>query len=200
VSAPDPGRDRRKVFGIGLNKTGTSTLHRALELLGYRSLHFGGWETNGHILRAIDERKPMLSYLDPEPDAISDVVFVTYYFYLADAQYPEAKFILTLRDIDEWLDSRRRHVERNQRMKEAGEYNGWFLKVDLDQWAHEYHRHEAVVRTYFADRPQDLLAFRPTEDGWEPLCHFLGHPVPEVPFPWENQDRDRVSAGKQVER
>jgi hypothetical protein len=178
-----------KIFGIGLNKTGTSSLHRALELLGYRSLHFGDLDTNDQILRAIDERKPMLSCLDPEPDAISDVVLVTYYFYLADVQYPGAKFILTLRDIDEWLDSRRRHVERNQRMKEAGEYDGWFLDVDLDLWSLEYRRHESVVRTYFAHRPESLLCFRPAEDGWEPLCDFLGHPVPEAPFPWENRDR-----------
>lgn len=189
-----------KVFGIGLNKTGTSSLHRALELLGYRSLHFGGFETNDLILRAIDERKPMLSYLDPEPDAISDVVLVTYFFYLADAQYPGAKFILTLRDIDEWLDSRRRHVERNQQMKEAGEYEGWFLNVDIDLWVQEYRRHEAIVRTYFAHRPDDLLAFRPAEDDWDPLCNFLGHPVPELPFPWENRDRSDVGSEEMVEQ
>ena len=40
---PEAGEGGRlvKVFGIGLNKTGTSSLHRALELLGYRSLHWG---------------------------------------------------------------------------------------------------------------------------------------------------------------
>ena len=32
---------RAKVFGIGLNKTGTISLHHALEQLGYRSLHWG---------------------------------------------------------------------------------------------------------------------------------------------------------------
>jgi hypothetical protein len=185
-----------KVFGIGLNKTGTSSLHAALELLGFRSLHFGGLDTYEHTLRAIDERKPMLSYLDPEPDAISDVVTVTYYFYVADAQYPGSKFILTLRDIDEWLDSRRRHVERNQRMKEAGEYDGPFLTVDLDTWVAEYRRHEAVVRTYFANRPRDLLCFRPADGDWSQLCEFLGRPVPEAPFPWENRDTSYLpSAG-----
>jgi Sulfotransferase domain len=36
-------RDHRpKVFGIGLNKSGTSSLHEALTLLGYNSLHHGG--------------------------------------------------------------------------------------------------------------------------------------------------------------
>jgi hypothetical protein len=183
-----------KVFGIGLNKTGTSSLHSALELLGYRSLHFGGMDTYEHVLRAIGERKPMLTYLDPEPDAITDVASITYYFYLADAQYPGSKFILTLRDIDDWLDSRKRHVERNQRMYESGEYEGPFLTVDLDSWALEYRRHEAVVRAYFASRPGDLLCFRPADSDWGPLCEFLGKPVPDVRFPWENQDRSVVSS------
>jgi len=178
-----------KVFGIGLNKTGTSSMHRALELLGYRSLHFGGLETHELVVRAIDERKPMLEYLDPSFDAISDVLALTYYFYLADVQYPGSKFILTLRDMDAWLDSRRRHVERNQRMKEAGEYAGPFLTVDPDSWVEEYRRHEAIVRAYFAHRPADLLGFRPTDGKWEPLCEFLGRPVPDVPFPWENRDK-----------
>ena len=136
----------------------------------------------------------MLEYVDPAFDAVSDVLAVTYYFYLADVQYPGSKFILTLRDMDEWLDSRRRHVERNQRMKEAGEYNGPFLIVDLDTWATEYRRHEAVVRTYFASRPTDLLAFKPADSDWEPLCTFLGRAVPAGPFPWENRDRE-VAAG-----
>jgi sulfotransferase family protein len=178
-----------KVFGLGLNKTGTSSLHRALELLGYRSLHWGGMEAHERILSAMDDRKRMLEYLDPEPDAISDVIAVTYYFYLADLQYPGSKFILTLRDMDDWLDSRRRHVERNRERKEAGEYEGEFLTVDLDTWAIEYRRHEAVVRTYFESRPDDLLAFRPADGDWQPLCAFLGHAVPDVPFPWENRYR-----------
>ena len=32
---------------------------------------------------------------------------------MLDRQYPGSKFILTVRDLDDWLDSRRRHVETN---------------------------------------------------------------------------------------
>jgi hypothetical protein len=181
-----------KVFGIGLNKTGTSSLNRALELLGYRSLHGGGLDAHDRMVRAIDEGRPMLRYIDPEPDAVLDVLALTYYFHLADVQYPGSKFILTLRDLDDWVDSRRRHVERNQRMKEAGEYDGPFLNVDPDTWTAEYRRHEAVVRAYFEKRPADLLAFRPVDGDWNPLCAFLGQPVPDAPFPWENRDRSSV--------
>jgi hypothetical protein len=192
----DAPRKHPKIFGIGLNKTGTSSLHRALELLGYRSLHWGGPHTYEDVMRAIDEHRPMLHYIEPEPDAISDVITITYYFFLADVQYPGSKFILTLRDLDEWLDSRRRHVERNRQMLEAGQYEGVFLDVDLDSWAAEYRRHETVVRAYFANRPEDLLAFRPADADWEPLCKFLGHPVPDAPFPWENQYRPFVPPGE----
>ena len=38
----DHAPDRPRVFGIGLNKTGTTSLHKALTILGYESLHWGG--------------------------------------------------------------------------------------------------------------------------------------------------------------
>jgi hypothetical protein len=181
---------RPRVFGIGLNKTGTSSLHEALMTLGYRSLHHGGIETMGLVQRAVAERKPLLSYIEPEYDAFTDIFGLTYYFYLADVQYPGSRFILTVRDLDEWLDSRRRHVEKNQRMSDAGAYDDGFLKVDLAAWAGEYSHHEAVVRAYFADRPEDLLIIDVTDgDRWQPLCEFLDRPLPERPFPWSNAYR-----------
>jgi hypothetical protein len=78
-------------------------------------------------------------------------------------------------------------VEKNQQLKAAGEYRGEFVNVNIDAWATEYRRHEAVVRAYFADRPDDLLVFDLSTEGWEPLCGFLGHSVPKAPFPWANQ-------------
>jgi hypothetical protein len=187
-----------KVFGIGLTKTGTASLHAALEQLGYRSLHWGGFETLARVCKAIDESKPMLHYLDPELDAFSDIFAITHYFHLADVQYPRSKFILTLRDLEQWLESRRLHVEKNQQRRAAGEY--WEdVEVDIDGWATEYRRHEAVVRGYFARRPDDLLVLDiPAGVGWEPLCRFLGKPLPEAPFPWENRFRAWISSADRV--
>jgi Sulfotransferase domain len=187
-------RQRPRIFGIGLTKTGTASLHAALELLDYRSLHWGGFETLAEVCRAIDESRPMLDYLDPELDAFSDIFAITHYFYLADVQYPGSKFILTVRDLEQWLDSRRRHVERNQQMRAAGEYSE-DVEVDIDGWATEHRRHEAVVRGYFANRPDNLLVLDITAgDGWEPLCAFLGRALPEAPFPHENRFRPWTGA------
>lgn len=33
--------------------------------------------------------------------------------------------------------------------------------------------------------PEKLLVFEPSQ-GWEPLCKFLGKPVPDQPFPHVN--------------
>jgi hypothetical protein len=162
-------------------KTGTLSLREALRTLGYRALHNGGLEAMNRVQRAIAEGRPMLTYLDHRYDAFTDLFGVVYYFYLADVRYPGSKFILTVRDLDEWLESRRRHVEAEQR------------QVDLDLWAAEYTRHEAAVRAYFTDRHNDLLALDLVGgEGWEPLCEFLGRPVPEAPFPWMNRAEDRA--------
>jgi hypothetical protein len=184
---------RAKVFGIGLMKTGTTSLGEALNLLGYKCLQGGRLETMFSVQRAIDEGKPMLSYLDPSFDAYSDIFGVTHYFFLAEVQHPGSRFILTVRDLDDWLESRRRHVERNAEMKAGGWYHGELVEVDIDGWVTEYRRHEASVRAYFADRPDDLLVFDLIEEGWEPLCEFLGKPVPEAPLPWENRFRPWVA-------
>jgi hypothetical protein len=180
----------RPVFGVGLNKTGTVSLHRALEILGYRSLHWGGPPARALVRRAMSRGEPLLSYLEPRPEAISDLEEITNSFELLDRQYPGSRFILTVRDLDAWLDSRRRHVEHNRRAREAGMYAGGFLEVEGKRWAADYRRHERRVREYFAGRPSDLLVLDVAGgNGWAPLCGFLGRAQPDEPFPSENRYR-----------
>jgi hypothetical protein len=179
-----------KIFCIGLNKTGTLSLHEALTILGYHSLHWGGQKAHRQAARALRERRPLLTYLDDDYDAVSDVAVITANFDVADRQYPDSKFILTVRALNEWLDSRRRHVEKNQVRKVHGAYDGRFLEVDLEGWEAEYREHHARVLDYFAGRPDDLLVIDITAgSGWQPLCAFLRRPVPDVPFPWLNRYR-----------
>lgn len=47
-----------------------------------------------------------------------------------------------------------------------------------------YLAHNEMVRRV---TPPDRLLLFQLEDGWEPLCKFLGKPVPEVPFPRVNE-------------
>jgi hypothetical protein len=171
-----------KVFGIGLNKTGTISLHEALETLGFHSLHWGGPEVRRTIERAIAEGRPAVEDF-PDHDAFSDIWCLSENFALLDRQYPGSRFVLTTRDLDSWLESRRRHVARNRSRRETGEYQGDFLEVDVDAWRAQFERHHAAVAAHFRDR-SDLLVLRITEgDGYERLCPFLGLPVHPGPFP-----------------
>lgn len=182
-----------KIFCIGLSKTGTRSLHQALEILGYRSLHWGGPELatavrrgpllNAAVERSLTDGRPLLEDID-EADAYSDLHALTRNFDVLDEQYPGSRFILTVRDLDAWLDSRRRHVEENRARQARGEYEGSFLEVDLDGWRAEATEHHARVRAHFAGRPHDLLEMDISAgDGWAELCPFLRVKVPSEPFP-----------------
>jgi hypothetical protein len=176
-----------KIFGIGLNKTGTISLHEALETLGFRSLHHGGPDVRHAVERAFDEALPLLQYLD-DHDAFSDIEFLSVNYALLDEQYPGSKFVLTTRDLPGWLQSRRRHVERNVARAAAGEYSGTFLTVDLDAWTQQWVTHHSRVSAYFTDRPNDLLVMNIVAgDGYPELCSFLGRPPPGEPFPWRHR-------------
>lgn len=178
-----------KVFGIGLNKTGTSSLHSALLQLGLRSFHYGSTRSDERVKRAIREGRPLLVHIGEDFDAYLDISEVVRNFAIADRDYPGSKFILTVRDIDEWVDSRRRHVERNQKLRDRGEYDGAFLEVEPDRWIAQREEHHARVRSYFAERSADLLVMDVCGgDGYGLLCPFLGVEAPDAPFPWRNRD------------
>jgi GT2 family glycosyltransferase len=198
------GPDRPRVFGLGLAKTGTSSLHAAMAHLGYRAVHHGPPEMRRAIADARSEGRPMLSAVDPELDAFCDIEDVNRGYAALDRDYPGSKFILTVRDVESWVASRIRHVEHNRALRDAGRPHGDFLDVDVDGWLAEREAHHAEVLAHFAGRPDDLLVIDLCAgQGWERLAPFLGwERIPERPFPWENrggapEDRDagRTASG-----
>ena len=76
-----------KIFGIGLSRTGTTSLTLALSELGLHAYHF-----------------PRGREVIDSVDAATDTPVAAWYQDL-DAAYPDSKFILTLRHRPEWLDS-----------------------------------------------------------------------------------------------
>lgn len=195
-----------RVWGIGLTRTGTKSLTKALELLGYRAVHY-----------------PTLSTLLHEPiEAATDEPVAVSYKYL-DFLYPSSKFILTERDEDDWIRSAAAHRQRHfERWRQWSPVSTAFTESDAD-WIHSQtavilgqsllrdraveraftqmtlyetiafdehkfrqgsRRYHADVSRYFATRPDDLLRLRICDGvGWESLCPFLGVPIPSQPFP-----------------
>jgi Sulfotransferase domain/UDP-glucoronosyl and UDP-glucosyl transferase len=88
---------RRKVFGIGLSRTGTSSLTQALNILGYKAIHFPHDNvTRAELYRFFASGSGRLSLsLLQEADAITDTPACCVYKAL-DQGYPGSKFILTV--------------------------------------------------------------------------------------------------------
>lgn len=172
--------DSQKIFCIGLSKTGTTTICKALEIIGYKSAHF---------IKVEDFHKY---------DVVGDSPVPILYKAL-DLEYPNAKFILTKRDKDKWLKSFLKHLEKWQSEKQIDIGNArsdvlvtrFYLYGTLDpnpeKLASGFERYHTEVEDYFAARPNDLLTMDITQgDGWEKLCGFLGCPIPSTEFPLSN--------------
>lgn len=179
---------KTKVFGIGLSKTGTTSLARALDILGYRTRDYLG------VTRYItgDLSSVNLDEIDAH-DAFTDTPIPSFYKQL-DKHYPDSKFILTTRDSAGWLKScKKQFTERIvARQNEATsqlhtDLYGCFA-FDPDKYSSGYTRHVNGVLDYFKDRPDDLLIVDICggEQNWVKLCAFLGRPVPDTPFPVTN--------------
>jgi hypothetical protein len=183
---PCPGPP--KLFVIGLPKTGTTSLHFGLRLLGLRSFHWGGSRAYQGVLAALRDGRRLLAAIGEGHDAYSDIETLSVRFDLADLQYPGSRFIFTVRDVDDWIASRRRHVERNERGRRAGTYTGRNLGIDEGAWRAQWFEQYDRVTTWFRGRDDLLVLDICAGDGWEQLAPFLDKPVPDVSFPRENVD------------
>ena len=187
---------RGKVFGVGFQRTGTSSLTRALNLLGIPTLQF-----------------PKELHRDIEDEVIhrfrgfTDSPIPLLYREL-DRRHPDSRFIHTLRDEEAWL----RSVEwlfttGTVKFKESHEKYGNELNreifgrttFDREHFLEIFRRHNREVVEYFSERPDDYLAIDVTAgEGFEKLCPFLGMEIPAEPFPHRNKRESalRVHGGR----
>jgi hypothetical protein len=189
-----------RIFGIGLTRTGTTSLTAALDVLGYRTFHFPADDaTRDQILALLAEggdslRLPLLERIDVATDTPVCATFEA-----LDAGYPGSKFILTTRDREPWLDSCKQLWE-SWAMPYLREHPGEPLAVyveaiharlygtqtfDRGRFSRAYDDYIERVRRHFRNRPADLLTVDVCAGaGWEPLCGFLNLPIPDTKFPW----------------
>lgn len=182
-----------KIFCIGLNKTGTSSLHHALKILGIKSIHFKNdigenikdmiaqnHDTNQYLLKGIEEYEAYLDWSHPSTNNL---------FKEFDKLHPGSKFIFTTRSMDSWLKSIEKHVKRTPNLKQLRKENpdNLWLSFDTEFWIKTYQSHHKDVYDYFKSREEDLLVFDITNgDRWEKLCDFLELDIPSVAFPEVN--------------
>jgi hypothetical protein len=101
-----------KVFGIGANKTGTTTLGEVLHLIGLNVAPQALTELNSLGIHH-GELNDLVSFMRAY-DAFQDRPFsMKSYYAQMDALFPKSKFILTYRDPEQWFASRCNFAKRN---------------------------------------------------------------------------------------
>ncbi len=175
-----------KIFGIGLSKTGTTSLTRALEILGYSAIH------NPSYLLSLSDEGLKLDYQEVDRfDALTDIQIARFYKEL-DLRYPDSKFILTTRKMEGWLGSCQNHFNdyRNSSAKAKALHLDVYGTDSYDErkLRSAYKRHYDEVVEYFLNRENDFLVLDVSDKGkWEKLCGFLGKSVPDEPYPVKNK-------------
>jgi len=168
---------KRKIFVVGLTHTGKNSLDVALTRLGYSCKHYP------HPNQVMQEAARY--------DVLSDTPVISYMVRL-DRHYPDARFILTVREIESWLKSCEVHWKRRRKLKKIQKVNRKRVygatAFDAERFRKVYIAHEAWVRKHFAGRPDKLLVLNVCGgEGYEKLCPFLGVPVIDKPFPHVNR-------------
>jgi len=202
---------KRKVFGIGRNKTGTTSLREALREMGMRVAPQAPAEKLVGDWAKRDFRK--LIQLCHSYDVFQDVPFsLPYTFEILDHEFPNSKFILTVREsADVWFDSL---VRFHSKLFGDGNLPTWkdleratylyrgfmaeahrqiyaadqFGLYNRERYIEHYESHNATVRDYFRYRPNDLLILNVSDpDSMARLCSFLDVPFTNQSFPWVNK-------------
>ena len=193
-----------KVIGLGYPRTGTMSLKFALEALKLGPCY--------HMIEVFDRPQDCRFWLQAlqQHDSDWDTIFrdfqsttdapACYFWKSLVAHYSDARLILTVRDSESWYqsfqstvyqamthperapdDAHRQVQHMAHRLILETMFEGRFEDKDF-----AIHRYEEHNRQVARDLPaHQLLTFNVAE-GWDPLCHFLNCPVPDMPFPCSN--------------
>ncbi len=181
-----------KVFCIGMNRTGTTSIGKALEILGYNVKR----EIKKQDERIFDSNNfdKIINYIlkvSEEFDAFTHEPW-NIYFKELDHKFPNAKFILTLRDEESWVNSFYNYFKKDHDNWAPFLLNVYGLKDinevdDENYYLDKFRTHNQSVLNYFKGRDNLLVINVFENDGWDKLCKFLDKEKPDVNFPFVNK-------------
>lgn len=198
-----------RVIGSGLGRTGTKSLHEALQLLLPGKCHHM-FELAIDLDRQLPLLQPSVEGGAADWDALLDGYSATvdwplcaYWEELAE-RYPDAIILHSERPAEDWWRSASATIFQGMHPDQHTADSRWFDYVaalfdqrfcegflepghpnhlDQDAAIAAFDRWNAHVR---ATADPDRLVVFPTGSGWAPLCDALGVPVPDEPYPHSN--------------
>ena len=163
-----------KIFGIGLSRTGTTSLYYLMKGFGFMAVHYPS------SMEEIDEH------------FFANDTSISARFEELDRLYPNSKFIYTRRTVRRWARSCMRRFSMPERLEVIRamppKIKSWYDEADMTLYGRDqlglatvtekelmmaYHRHEERIKTYFKERPFDLLTVDLTNKSTLPLTTLV---------------------------
>lgn len=170
------------IVNVGLAKTGTTSLHHAMKILGLKSIH--EVRRGGEISRAIfaGDHHPALA----EYEAFFELSPALYS--LIRSRFPDAFILFSNRDPEERIRSLLVHVLHKRIVGRPGK-----IEIDTKAELQRHLEHQENVRRAFRGDDKFLEINVASGQGWEMLCGFLNLPIPEgKPFPKTNTTKAKL--------
>lgn len=197
VDNQEPIRDSLpRVLVVGMNKTGTSTMKGCFQEVGWVPvaspktmsgvsrlvkdiIHDGNYESTLELI-------PHFLAFEDRPWNVWDV-----YKHAAD-RFPDSRFVLTVRDSGSWW----RSVNNWLTHKKPQLVETYQTQLRADSFTERdfiagYERRNAEISDFFQGTDRLLTVDVTAGTAWEPICGFLGVPVPDAPFPHRNKQKYR---------
>jgi len=165
-----------KVFCIGFNKTGTTTIGKSLEMLGYRNTSF-----NKRVFRKYYKNNRIDKVLDYTArfDSADDLPWLKIDMIpILDRTFPNSKFIYLIRDEASWKKSL---MDWSYNLK--GKY------PDIEKELRAFRKHKDFVLNYFEDRKDFIILDVKDPQGFKKLALFLGKELTRDSFPHFNETK-----------
>lgn len=188
-----------KIFCVGFQKTGTTSLRDALRQLGYSITSVYGRDLPIEELRK--QIVPLGLEIAKDHDVMADMPWPLIYKEF-DKAYPGTKFIHTVRDTDSWYRSIVGHFgERPDIIQQLVYGDDAATPIGNEaRYKEVYEAHNAEVLDYFKDRPDDFIVMSLQDgDGWAKLGAFIGREdVPDGPFVRSNTAADKYTLKRRI--
>ena len=190
------------VIGAGVGRTGTYSLKLAINQLGLGPCH--------HMEEVLHNQSVQVPLWAAAVNGHADweAIYKGYesavdwptagFFRELSAAYPSAKFVLTVRSPESWAESFSETIYKLLAGRDDApeEMRAWLDMgvgvisktgfpdgLDVAGMMKAFTAHNDAVK---AAIPAHQLLVYQVKDGWNPLCAFLGVPVPDSPFPRTN--------------
>lgn len=193
--AENGGKMTLEVIGTGFGRTGTDSMRRALDILGFGPTH--------HMISVMEDAEQKRMWRDAAHRGYRDweKLFAGYracvdwpsalFWPELVKVYPDAKILLTWRTPESWWASMEKTLVPMHARAEDPDSVGAAIYRDVfggrgDDRDLAIRVYEENVRRVTETVPAGRLLVHRLGDGWEPLCAHLGVPVPDVPYPHGN--------------